>query len=347
MPADFRYVLAFVQEIAEMYKDRNSLHDVSIECGYEAGCLGYSLYNQLMGAGIKCVILAPTTMMEERGRRVKTDARDARQIARCLAFHVYKPVHVLDDEDHGVRSYVRMSNDKKKARKILMQQITAHLRLLGLQYEGTKWTKPHLQWLKDIQKEIFNEYDCLVLQEQLADYESLTADIERYNAEIENIAQMSGYAKAKEPGCLLGLTAVGAVAIMAEIGDFERFDKGNTFAAYLGLAPGEHSSGDHIRRTGISKAGNSSLRRLLIEASQSICRGAVGHKSKALKARQAGNAPEIIAYADMANKRLRKKYYKLIREGKPRNVAVAAVARELACFIWGIMTGHTQRRQAA
>ena len=61
------------------------------------------------------------------------------------------------------------------------------------------------------------------------------------------------------------------------------------------------------------------------------------HKSRDPKERQSGNTPEVIAYADKANERLRRKYYKMIRHGKKKNVAVTAVARELACFIWGMM----------
>ena len=82
------------------------------------------------------------------------------------------------------------------------------------------------------------------------------------------------------------------------------------------------------------------MRKLLTEAARGICKGAIGHKSKDLKARQNGNLPEIIAYADKANERLRRKYYKMIRHGKKKNVAVTAVARELACFIWGMMTDN-------
>ena len=95
-----------------------------------------------------------------------------------------------------------------------------------------------------------------------------------------------------------------------------------------------------MNRLGITKAGNSHLRLLLVEASGGICKGAVGHKSKDLRARQDGNTAEVIAYADKANTRLRSKYYKMIRHGKKRNIAVAAVARELACFVWGMMTGN-------
>ena len=125
-----------------------------------------------------------------------------------------------------------------------------------------------------------------------------------------------------------------------ETGDFIRFAKGNIYAAYLGLTPGEHSSSTSVNRLGLSKAGNTHLRCLLVEAARSICKGAVGHKSKRLRARQIGQSAEVIAYADKANTRLRSKYYRMIRHGKAKNVAVAAVARELACFIWGMMSGN-------
>ena len=131
-----------------------------------------------------------------------------------------------------------------------------------------------------------------------------------------------------------------------ETGDFSRFAKGNTYAAFLGLAPGEKSSGGKVNRTGVSKAGNTHLRCLLVEAAHGICRGKVGHKSKELRARQAGNTADVIAYADRANTRLRGKYYKFIRRGKAGNVAVTAVARELACFIWGMMTDNIGMKAA-
>ncbi len=131
-----------------------------------------------------------------------------------------------------------------------------------------------------------------------------------------------------------------------ETGDFSRFKKGSTYAAFLGLAPGESSSGDHINRTGISKAGNTHLRCLLIEDAMGICKGQIGHKSKALRSRQSGNSAEIIAYADRGNTRMRSKYYRMIRHGKKKNVAVAAIARELACFVWGIMMNNIEPRNA-
>ena len=89
------------------------------------------------------------------------------------------------------------------------------------------------------------------------------------------------------------------------------------------------------------------MRCLLIEAAKGICKGAIGHKSKELRARQSGQPAEVIAYADKANTLLRSKYYKMLRHGKKTNVAVAAVARELACFVWGMMTGNISIRPTA
>ena len=109
----------------------------------------------------------------------------------------------------------------------------------------------------------------------------------------------------------------------------------------MGLVPSENSSGDSTNRFSITKAGNSHLRRLMIEAAQSYTRGNIGHKSLALKQRQKGCDPKVIAYADKANERLRRKFYRMtLNKGVNRNIATTAIARELACFMWGMATGN-------
>ena len=129
--------------------------------------------------------------------------------------------------------------------------------------------------------------------------------------------------------------------MLTEVGDFKRFASARHFASYIGLTPGENSSGNDQNRLGITKAGNCHVRSLLVEAAQAYTRGKIGYKSKALKARQEGNPPEVIAYADKANERLRRKYYRMIlKNNKKPNVAKTAVARELACFMWGMITGN-------
>ena len=332
---DYKEVLCFIESLKMKL---GFFDDYSIECGYEAGCLGYTLYHQLTGAGIKCVILAPSTMLTQQGQRIKTDRRDARLIAQCLCYGGYHPVYIPTGEDDAVKEYVRMRDDHKLALKKLKQQINAFVLRHGHQYAGTKWTIKHLIWLSKLElhpmyRETLNEY--------MTSYEEQEAKIERYDKRIEEIAAEARYKdKAEKLGCFLGIRTHTALSLIVETGDFKRFAKGNTYAAFLGLAPGEHSSSTSINRLGISKTGNAHLRCLLIEAAKSICKGAIGHKSKELRSRQNEQSAEVIAYADKANTRLRSKYYRMIRHGKKKNVSVAAVARELACFIWGMMTGN-------
>ena len=130
--------------------------------------------------------------------------------------------------------------------------------------------------------------------------------------------------------------------MIVETSDFKRFPKGNIYAAYLGLIPGDDSSGDDDDQLGTTKAGNRHLRRLLIESAQSFTRGQIGYVSSDLRQRQSKCSSDIVAYANKANERLRRKYCKMIAKGKKFNVAKTAIARELACFIWGMMTENIQ-----
>ena len=161
-----------------------------------------------------------------------------------------------------------------------------------------------------------------------------------YDARIEQFSQMENYREdAAKLQCFIGVKTHTAMALLSEVGDFNRFESADRFAAYLGLVPRDHSSAENGKHLGITKAGNAHLRRLLVESAHCYTRGKIGHKSKALAARQADNTSQVIAYADKANERLRRKFYRLSSHTK-HNVAVTAVARELACFVWGMMTNH-------
>ena len=262
-------------------------------CGYEAGCLGYSLYQQLTAKGYECIILAPTTM-PITAKEIKTDKRDARKIAKCLAYGTYSKVFVPDDNDIAVKEYIRMRDDAKIMLKQTKQQIIAF---------------------------------C-------------TRHDKRFGKRIEEIASQERYAEnVRKLQCFKGIKTHTALSFLAEIGDFKRFPKAEQFASFLGLVPGEHSSGEGQHRLGITKAGNTHLRRLLVEAANCYNRVAAGKKSKTIIQRQQGNTPDVIAYADRANDRLRRKYIKLTLK-RNSSIAKIAVARELACFIWGMMNGR-------
>lgn len=336
LPSDYKMVLKYLEQLR-----RRLGEEIEFVCGYEAGCLGYTLYHQLTSHGVNCVILAPSTMGITNSDRIKTDKRDAGNIARCLAFHTYSEVHVPTAEDEAVKEYIRMRDNQKKALKIIKQQILALVLRQGYRYDLGKnyWTQRHIAWLKALDMGgVLQE----ALSEYLITYGYLTDKIERLDKRIEELAGTELYLeRVKKLSCLIGVKTHTALSVLVEIGDFNRFAKADRLAGYLGLVPGENSSGDRQRQTGITKAGNSHVRRLLVEAAQSYTRGAIGHKSAALKKRQAGNTPEMIAYADKANERLRRKFYRMVLKNKSqRNVATTAIARELACFMWGMMTNH-------
>ena len=326
------------------YIDRLKQHhgqDTRIICGYEAGGLGYSLYRALKSCSVECVILAPSTMPKAPNER-KTDYRDAAKIARCLAYNSYQAVYVPDKQDEAVKEYIRMRDNLKEHIKRLKQQIAALCTRWHKVFNGTKklWTIAHYKWLQRLQfedpiaQEAFDEY---VIQLNEAN-----ARLKRYDAKIEQWAALPEYAqKVSKLTCFCGIKTLVALAAIAEVSDFNRFPNANRFASYLGLVPGEYSSGAHINRLGITKQGNSHIRRLLTEAAQCYSRALPGKTSAALMKRQQGNDPKVIAYANRGNERLKRKF-RSIASHKPKPLAVTATARELACFIWGMMTDHLE-----
>ena len=334
--ADPKLIKKYIDGIKKDLKE-----DVEFKCGYEAGCLGFSLYKSLKAYGIDCDILAPTTMQtSSKNKAKKTDKIDARNIAINLANNTYKAVHVPDDEDLKVKEYIRMTNSFKKELKKIKQQILAYVLRLGFNYDGrSKWTVAHMKWLRnlemgEIEKEILNEY--------LAQYDLLVDKIERFSSRIDELYHTERYEeKVSELRCFKGIDTLSAMTLQVETSDFSRFPNAKAYASYTGLTCGEQSSGDKRQVTSITKQGNSTLRTTLIECATALVKGSVYNpKSKRLKARQKGQDVNVIAYADKATKRLMKKYEDLRKRNVPHNKAIVATARELACFVWGMETGN-------
>lgn len=347
--AEVQFTNNFVTNVVNYVSNlKKKLKDCEFVCGYEAGCLGYSTYKDLTKAGIKCVIMAPSTMaVQKGGKKVKNDRRDARVIAQCLAYQTYKEVYVLSEHDEAVRGYLRMRDSHKKELKRIKQQIIAFCTGHGL-FSPTKsnWTVAHLKWLKGlkfndpVEQEIINEY--------LSSYTYLCDKIKAMDVRIEVLASEKQYCEnVKKLRCIKGIETNVALTLLAEIGDFNRFSKPTDFAAYLGLIPGEQSSGDKVRGTGITKAGNSTMRQKLTEAAKGYWRGRIGMKSATFKKFEKELPKEVTEYALKANTRLQRKFFNMTHvKGKNMNVAASACAREMACFVWGLITNHYDKAPA-
>ena len=330
-------VIKYLEAIRKKHRE-----EVLFACGYEAGPTGYGLCRGLQKAGYGCVVMAPTTMSNPDGkRRIKTDRIDARAISRILAYKSYSQVHLPSEEIEVLKEYTRARYAKKRMLKKAKQELLSFLLRNGKTYpeSGNYWTKKFFNWIKTVQfskkwmQEAFNEY--------LAEVYSLKAKIERMDMKIREIAGLEIIKdKVDKLVCFSGIDVSTAVETVVEINDFTRFATAAQFVSYLGLCPGQDSSGKRKTMLPLTKAGNCRVRTLLCESAKAIKRtNPYGQKSGRILERQKNASPEIVAYADNATKRIRTKMKNLEECGKNYNVSSAAGARELACFVWGMMNG--------
>ena len=330
-------VIKYLEAIRKKHRE-----EVLFACGYEAGPTGYGLCRGLQKAGYGCVVMAPTTMSNPDGkRRIKTDRIDARAISRILAYKSYSQVHLPSEEIEALKEYTRARYAKKRMLKKAKQELLSFLLRNGKTYpeSGNYWTEKFFNWIKTVQfskkwmQEAFNEY--------LAEVYSLKAKIERMDMKIREIAGLEIIKdKVDKLVCFSGIDVSTAVETVVEINDFTRFATAAQFVSYLGLCPGQDSSGKRKTMLPLTKAGNCRVRTLLCESAKAIKRtNPYGQKSGRILERQKNASPEIVAYADKATKRIRTKMENLEECGKNYNVSSAAGARELACFVWGMMNG--------
>lgn len=329
---------AKVLEYLQVLRD-SCENEIEFHVGYEAGCRGYSLAKDLIAKGIDCVIMAPTTIDKPSDNsKKKTDRLDARLLARALANKTYKGVHIPTDHDLMVKERIRMLQFHKHTMRQYKQAVCSLLLRHGMVYEAGKsyWTAKHISWIKEMyQNPVFGT----TLMEYMDTINKYLDKIERIEQEIQEITKEECYKETVgRICCIKGIDRISALTIAVEIGDFERFDSAKVFPAYLGLVPGDHSSGGKEGKLGITKLGNSMLRRLMVECTRSCVRGFGNEKSKALKERQRGCDAKAISYADKGTERIQRRYFHFISEQKNANKAITACAREFCCFIYGLAT---------
>lgn len=335
--ADVKNIIKFIESVKEISKTEKT---AEILTGYEAGCLGFSLYHELSYYNIPCVILAPSTMHGSvKNKKVKNDKMDAFNIATNLMYGSYKAVHIPTEHDNEIKEFIGLREDVILSRKKIKQQICALTLRYGKKYEGkSNWTIAHIKWLETLElPEIIKE----TLDEYLKVYDYLNERIKKYDTRITEFSQEEEY---KEPvckiSCFKGVDTLSAMKVHVTVSDFDRFPTAKAFMANIGMLPGENSSAEKYSNTPITKMGNAMVRKTLVECTQALVRGTNGKKSKALKKRQEGQEDQVITYADRAVERLQKRFRRMILRGKAYNVAIMAVARELAGFIWGMETGR-------
>ena len=314
--------------------DQLKASDARLSFCYEAGPCGYGIHRQLLSLKHDCQVVAPSLIPKKAGDRVKTDRRDALMLARLHRAGELTAVWVPDGEHEALRDLTRARGDIKDLERRARQRLLAFLLRHGRRFEGkANWTQAHFRWLETVKFD--HPTQQIVMQEYIDTVVHCGKRVLALDKEIEQAAGKSVVWPVIEAlMALRGVQLLTAVTTVAEIGDLKRFASAPQLMAYLGLVPSEHSSGERQRRGGITKTGNSHVRRVLVEASWTYRFPA--RKTRTLQKRAERCDEKVQAIAWDAQKRLCYRYRHLTDGGKLKVQACTAVARELAGFIWAI-----------
>ena len=293
---------------------------------YEAGPCGYWLYRSLTKKGYDCGVVAPSLIPQKAGDRVKTDRRDALQLARLMRSGDLTPVYVPKVEDEAIRDLCRAREDVLRDLKAAKLRLKAFLLRHDIRSTGqATWNPAHRRWLSAVvcptpaQPIVFQEY-VRAVNEQTARLQRLEQELQeqvkswRLNPVVEALQ------------ALRGVQFTVAVTTVAELGDLTRFENPRQLMGYLGLTPSESSSGERRRPGAITKAGNTHARRALVEGAWASRYPAKVSRHLQLRLENQPKAIQDISWK--AQVRLCTRYRRLLARGKHANQVVVAIARE-------------------
>jgi transposase len=301
---------------------------------YEAGPCGYALQRQLTTPRVSCEVIAPALMPRKPGERVKTNRRDGCKLVELGRAGLLTAVQPPTPEDEAVRDLARARDDAREDLQRCRHRLGKLLLRRGLHYAGRNWSRAHRQWIDGLtwehaaERAVVEDYLLAIdhTEARLLELDGRLADI----AETEPYRERVGWLR-----CFRGIDTLTAMLILAELHDFRRFASAPALMAYLGLVPGEDSSGEKHRRGRITRTGNALVRRLLVETAWHYQhRPSVG---VALTRRRKGQPGRVIAIAEKAQQRLCRRFRKLAAEHKPPSKIAVAIARELAGFLWAAL----------
>jgi transposase len=318
--------IKLVKKLASRYR--------SLTFCYEAGPTGYELYRLIKRLGHDCIVAAPSLIPRKAGDRVKTNRRDALSLARLLRAGDLTAVWVPDPRHEAMRDLTRAREAGVEDLTAKRQQVSSLLLRLGRSYPGKRnWTRMHMKWLAS--QKLAHAEQRIAFEEMLLAIREAEARVARLEQAIRDaLPDWSLADLVTAMMAMRGFDLVSASAFLAEMGDLSRFATARELMGYLGLVPSEQSTGEKVRRGGITKAGNRRARRILVECSWSYRHPPRVGKEKLAKV--AAAPPEVREIAWKAQHRLTSRYRALTRNGKMPTVVVTAIARELSGFVWAI-----------
>src|SRR6266699_3680227 len=309
----------------------------AVRCCYEAGPCGFELQRALTARDVPCDVIAPALIPRRAGDRVKTDRRDAGQLAILYRAGALTPIHIPTDQEEAARDLLRCREDIRadllRARHRLSKFLLRH----GRRFTGTKkaWSKARDAWLRA------QRWPLPALDQTHAAYlrtvDEAVARLRTVEDDLRGLLTLEPLRpRVERLRCFRGIDDLTALTIAAELGDPRRFPSAPRAMAFVGLVPSEHSSGTKQARGAITKTGNAHLHRVLVEAAWHYRHHPF--VSAALRQRQRGAPETVIAHAWTAQQRLHRRYQRFAARGKPKQHIVTAVARELTGFVWAALT---------
>ena len=300
---------------------------------YEAGPCGYEIWRQITGMGKVCSVIAPGLTPRKPGDRVKTDKRDAENLARYHRAGELTEVCVPTQLEESVRGLLRAREDLLEDRLRARHRTRNFLQRQARNYSKSLWGVNHELWLKA------QKFDYPALSQT---FETYLRTLDEANAGLAEVDRLIlGWAEGEEYRgavkclrCFKGIDTLSAITILAEAQDLTRFGTARGFMSYTGLVGSEYSSGERVLRGGITKAGNAHMRRVLVESAWAYRHRNVS--SPELLARRKGCPAAVVKIARKAQDRLTAKFWRMMSKGKKQPVIVVAIARELAGFIWSM-----------
>jgi transposase len=301
---------------------------------YEAGPCGYALQRQVTTSRVTCEVVAPALIPRKPGERVKTNRRDARKLVELGRAGLLTAVQPPTPEEEAVRDLARARDDAREDLQRCRHRLGKLLLRRGLHYSGRNWTRAHRAWIDTL--EWRHAAERAVVDDYLLAIDHTEARLLELDTRLTEIAEREPY---REPvgwlRCFRGIDTLTAMLLLAELHDFRRFASAPALMAYLGLVPGEDSSGEKHRRGRITRTGNALVRRLLVEVAWHY-----QHQPRVgltLARRRNAQPARVIAIAEKAQQRLCRRFRKLAAEHKPAPKIAVAIARELAGFVWAAL----------
>lgn len=279
--------------------------EYEVHACYEASGAGYVLERMIRSWGHSCEIVAPSLIPRRPGQRRKHDRRDAEELARLYRAEKLVTIWVPSKRREQMRDLVRCRETFQREILKSRQYILQFLARRGLVYrEGQNWTLKHFAWLRAIQRDtVLETEDQGIFGEYLALLDSTLGRRDELDRQIEAFAlEPSSKDAVGRLCCLKGISTQSAMVLVTEIGDFRRFEHPGQLMAYVGLVPSEHSSGNTRRQGSITKAGNSRIRHVLVQAAWNY--RFPPRQGKALTRRQQGQPPDVVAQSWKAQHRL-------------------------------------------